>query len=82
MDAAKWPVARQVDYRLTGSAIERVRWELEVTRGWQCNPEFYVDQTVGAYFHLLLPPPPFDAARTRQIEATLNSIPGTLEAAR
>jgi len=82
MDATKWPVPRQVDYRLMGSAIERVRWELEITRGWQRNPEFYVDQTVGAYFHLLLPPPPFNAGRTRQIVATLNSMPGTLEAAR
>lgn len=82
MDVGRWPVPRQVDYRLMGSAIARVRWELEVTRAWQRNPEFYVDQTVGAYFHLLLPPPPFDAARTREIVATLDSIPGTLEAAR
>jgi hypothetical protein len=82
MEATSWPVARQVDYRLMGSAIARVRWELEVTRSWERNPEFYVDQTVGAYFHLLLPPPPFDAARTQLIVATLNSIPGTLDAAR
>ena len=29
IDAAKWPVPRQVDYRLIGSAIARARWELD-----------------------------------------------------
>ena len=82
IDATSWPVARQVDYRLIGSAIARVRWELEIVRGWQKDPSFYLDQTVGAYFHLLLPPPPFEAARTQQIVATLEAIPGTLKAAR
>ena len=82
MDASHWPVPRQVDYRLMGSAISRVRWELEVTRNWQRHPMFYVDQSLGAYFHLLLPPPPFDAARTQQIITTLNSIPATIEGAK
>jgi len=80
IDPTSWPVPRQVDYRLMGSAIARVRWELDITRGWQRNPMFYVEQTAGAYFHLLLPPPPFDAARTHDIVATLASIPVTLEA--
>ena len=82
MNPSAWPVPRQVDYRLMGSAISRVRWELEVTRNWQRNPTFYVDQTVGAYFHLLLPPAPFDAARTQHIVATLGSIPRTVEYAK
>ncbi len=79
IDAANWPVARQVDYRLVGSAIARVRWELDLNRSWQRNPGFYLDQSLGAYMSLLLPPPPFDAARTSQIVATLASIPQTLE---
>src|SRR5437764_7584927 len=82
MDPAAWPVPRQVDYRLMGSALARVRWELDFTRSWQRNPEFYIDQTVGAYFELLLPPPPFDAGRARHIVAMLNSIPGTVEDAK
>jgi len=75
-------VQQQVDYRLIGSAIARVRWELEINRAWQRNPLFYVDQTEGAYFHLLLAPPPFDRARSEWIVATLNSIPSTIDAAR
>jgi hypothetical protein len=77
--SSNWPVSRQVDYRLMGSALARVRWELEFKRSWQRNPEFYVDQTVGAYFELLLPPPPFGRERTLHITATLQAIPRTLE---
>ena len=65
-----------------GSALARVRWELEVLRSWQRNPTFYVDQTVGAYFHLLLAPPPFDTERTKNIVATLgihSANPGVCE---
>jgi uncharacterized protein (DUF885 family) len=78
MDASTWPVARQVDYRLMGSAMARVRWELDTLRSWQRNPEFYVDQTLGALYELLVVPPPFDGARTRHVVATLNSFPRTL----
>ncbi|MGI8890347.1 MAG: DUF885 family protein, partial [Chthoniobacterales bacterium] len=30
IDASQWPIPQQVDYRLIGSALARVRWELEV----------------------------------------------------
>jgi uncharacterized protein (DUF885 family) len=78
LDPSGWTVARQVDYRLIGSALARVHWELDVTRNWQRNPEFYIDQTLGAYYELLLPPAPFGKERTAHIVATLDSIPRTL----
>jgi uncharacterized protein (DUF885 family) len=79
LDLSASPVARQVDYGLMGSALARVRWELDFTKGWRKNPDFYIDQTIGAYFSLLLPPPPFDEQRTRQVVATLNSMPNMIE---
>ena len=82
IDVSKWPVPRQVDYRLIGSAIARAHWELEVLRSWQRNPNFYVDQTLGAYFHLLLQLPPFSPDRGANIVATLNATHKLLEAAR
>ncbi|PYX07614.1 MAG: DUF885 domain-containing protein [Acidobacteria bacterium] len=82
MDASTWPIARQVDHRLIGSAISRVRWELDRVRNWQRDPSFYVQQSVGAYLQLLLPPPPFDAARSMQTVAMLASIPRTLASAK
>ena len=47
LDARSWPLSEQVDYRLIGSAIARVHWELNVTCGQERNPGFYVDQTLG-----------------------------------
>src|SRR5579871_3833798 len=38
--AQAWPINQQVDYRLIGSTMARVEYELEVTRGWQRNPYF------------------------------------------
>jgi len=79
---AAWPAARQVDYRLIGSAIARARWELDILAPWKKNPNFYLDQTVGAYFHLLLVPPPFARERSANLVATLSAIPKILNDAR
>src|SRR5579864_3202018 len=78
LDAEGAPRDVYVDWRLLGSALARVRWELDVLRGWQRNPQFYVHQTLGAIFEALLTPPPFG----RDLLARLESIPRTLEAAR
>ncbi len=82
IESSEWPVARQVDYRLIGSALARVRWELDITRGWQRNPMFYVDQTLGGIFERLLQPPPFDRARSEATLRRLESIPATVECAK
>jgi hypothetical protein len=63
---------------LLGSAIARVRWELEVLRPWQRNPGFYLDQTLGVVFDLLLRPPPFDKERVDTLRRQLAAIPGIL----
>lgn len=82
LDSLKWPVPRQVDYRLIGSAIARVRWELDFQRGWQRSPSFYLDQTLGAYFHLLLQSTALSSERGAHIVATLKATPRILECAR
>jgi len=82
IDPSGWPVPRQVDYRLIGSALARVRWELDIQRGWRRDPQFYVQQTLGVVYEALLQPPPFDAGRAAEIERRLSSIPATLLAAR
>ncbi len=76
------PVADQVDYRLVGSALARVRWELDAVRLWRRDPGFYVAQTLGALVDSLLPPPPFTGARSRDVVARLASFPRTLTDAR
>jgi uncharacterized protein (DUF885 family) len=75
------PVHEQVDYRLLGSALSRVRWELSIEQSWKRNPQFYVDQTLGSVFILLLQPPPFSEARQQEIVARVKQIPATLQTA-
>jgi hypothetical protein len=79
MHASGWPIGQMVDYRLMGSAIARVRWELDVNPRWQRDPAFYVEQTVGAVQEELMPPGPFDARRSREILARTENIPSILE---
>jgi uncharacterized protein (DUF885 family) len=78
---AQSPVPDQVDYRLLGSALARVRWELSIEQSWKRNPQFYVDQTLGSVFVLLLQPPPFSESRQQAIIARIRQIPTTLRAA-
>ncbi len=82
IEPSGWPINRQIDYRLIGSALARVRWELEVTRGWQRNPMFYIDQTLGVIFVSLLEPPPFSRPRSEEIVKRMASIPRTVENAK
>jgi len=76
------PIAQQVDYRLMGSALARVHWEFDINARWQRDPSFYVDQTLGALYLPLLPPPPFAVERQAELVSRLQSFPATLAAAR
>jgi len=78
VDSREWPIPHQVDHRLIGSAIARVHWELDITRTQDCNPGFYVDQTLGLLFLSLLKPPPFDEVRSQTILNTLQGFGRTV----
>lgn len=79
LDASEWPISEQVDYRLLGSALARLHWELEVLRSWQRNPRFYVYQTLGSVFEELLVNKPFDQDRSAEIVSRFKRIPRLLE---
>jgi uncharacterized protein (DUF885 family) len=79
--SAQTSIHDQVDYRLLGSAVARVRWELSIEQSWKRNPQFYVDQTLGSVVTLLLPPPPFTEPRQQEIIARVKQIPATLQTA-
>ena len=78
LDPSSWPVAKQVDYRLLGSALARVHWELDYTRSWQRDPAFYIDQTLCGVYLQLIEPPPFSRQRGDQIILQLDSFPATI----
>ncbi|HEX4638229.1 MAG TPA: DUF885 family protein [Chthoniobacterales bacterium] len=79
IDASKWPIDKQVDYRLIGSALARVRWELDVNPSWRRDPMFYISQTLTALVEALTVPAPYDEARSREILARIDNIPSILE---
>jgi uncharacterized protein (DUF885 family) len=79
IDPRGWPVPAQVDYRLIGSAIARVHWELDVNARWQRDPTFYIDQTLGALTEaLLIPDGERDFATYEAISERLQEIPAIL----
>lgn len=79
IDTTGWAVPNQVDYRLVGSALARVRWELDVNPVWRRDPNFYVQQTLGSLFEVLVLPPPLDPARRQALRERLQSIPRVAE---
>ncbi len=74
--------ADEVDIRLIGSAIARARFELDGLDSWRRDPWFYLDQTIGTVFDLLLRPAPIDQQRSRELLVRLESFGATLAAAR
>jgi uncharacterized protein (DUF885 family) len=78
IDATKWQVPQQVDYRLIGSALARVRWELEYNKRYQTDPTFYVDQAMSPVLQTILPMPPFDKARSGDLIASVQNVPAVV----
>ncbi len=81
LDATEWPVGKQVDFRLIGSALSRVRWELDVNPRWKRDPTFYLEQTLGPVVEALTVPGPYDESKSREILTRIENIPGILEQA-
>src|SRR6266498_365554 len=74
------PISQQVDYKLIGSALSRVHWELEVNPRWKRDPNFYIEQTLTALVEALTIPTPYDEARSREILTRVENIPSILQA--
>src|SRR5690606_2997752 len=68
------------DHRLVGSALARVRWELDHVAAWRRQPHFYVAQALNPIFELLLPPPPLERARIDDVIRLLGHAPAPLAA--
>ena len=82
IDSRAWAIARQVDYRLVGSALSRVRWELDINPSWRRDPTFYIGQTLTPIVEALTVPGPYNEAQSREILTRINNVPSILEQAR
>ena len=81
LNPAQWPIPKQVDYKLIGSALSRVRWELDINRRWKRDPNFYIEQTLTALAEALTVPAPYDEPRSREILTRIENIPSILQQA-
>ena len=81
IDPSGWPIPQQVDYRLIGSALSRVHWELEVNPRWKRDPNFYIEQTLTPIVEALTVPPPYDEPRSREILTRIENVPSILQQA-
>ncbi len=79
IDPTQWPIPQQVDYGLIGSALSRVRWELDINPRWKRDPNFYIAQTLTAVVEALTVPGPYDATRSREILTRIENIPSILQ---
>src|SRR5438094_4879346 len=79
IDIRGWPVPKQVDYKLIGSALSRVHWELDVNPRWKRDPTFYIAQTLTPVVEALTVPGPYDAARSQEILTRIDNIPAILQ---
>ena len=80
IDIKNASIPKQVDYRLIGSALARVRWELDVNPSWKRDPTFYIGQTLTALTEALTVPAPYDQARSKEILTRIENIPAILQA--
>jgi uncharacterized protein (DUF885 family) len=81
IDPSKWPISKQVDYQLIGSALARVHWELEINPRWKRDPNFYIEQTLTPVVEALTVPSPYNEPRSREILTRIENIPAILHEA-
>jgi uncharacterized protein (DUF885 family) len=81
IDMNNWPIPRQVDYKLIGSALARVHWELDINPRWKRDPNFYIEQTLTPIVEALTVPAPYDEARSKEILIRTENIPSILKQA-
>ena len=79
IDISSSPIPKQVDYKLVGSALSRVDWELDLNPSWKRDPTFYIGQTLTALTEALTVPAPYDEARSREILIRIQNMPAILE---
>jgi hypothetical protein len=82
LDTSGWGVPARVDARLLRAAIQRVYWELEILRAPHRNPLFYLQQSLGSLFELLVLSSPLNEVRRENLLLRLEQVPKTLKHAR
>lgn len=77
-----WTRSDSVDFLLMRSAIERINWEMNILKLPYKNPDFYVHQTLGILYELLIINSPMTEIRAKNIITRLNSFQRTISDAK
>jgi uncharacterized protein (DUF885 family) len=81
IDPSAWAISQQIDYRLMGSALARVRWEFDINPRWKRDPTFYIEQTLTPIVEALTVPGPYNADQSREILTRIENVPSILQQA-
>ena len=81
IDPSTWAISQQVDYRLIGAALARVRWELDINPRWKRDSTFYIEQTLTPIVEALTVPGPYNGDQSREILTRIENIPSILQQA-
>jgi hypothetical protein len=82
LDTSAFSPGDQVDAKILRAAIERVHWELDILKDPYRNPLFYVQQTLGSVFELLILSSPMTDSRAENILLRLEHFPATIKSAK
>ncbi|MFC1786165.1 DUF885 family protein, partial [Candidatus Neomarinimicrobiota bacterium] len=77
-----WTRSDSVDFLLMRSAIERINWEINILKLPYKNPDFYVHQTLGILYELLIINSPMTEIRATNIITRLKSFQRTINDAK
>ena len=77
-----WTRSDSIDFLLMRSAIERINWEINILKLPYKNPDFYVQQTLGILYELLIINSPMTDIRAKNIITRLNSFQRTIKDAK
>lgn len=70
-----YTTADRVDQVLLGAAMERIHWQLEILGIPRRNPGFYIEQTLGSVYEILIETPEPDQSRMEALTERLLLFP-------
>lgn len=82
LNTLDYDTADRIDAHLLGAAMERVHWQLEVLASWRRDPGFYLDQSLGSLFELLIQSPQPAEADVEELIRRLHRFPAIINAAK
>lgn len=82
LNAYGYDAGDRVDLALLGATMERVHWQIEVLANLRRDPGFYLDQSLGSLYELLIESPEPDEAAMEELVRRLLRFPSLINTAK